>query len=101
MRQPGFRVILHENFSLSGDEVPSDEGHFQTFEAALDHCKALIDQDLDAMRRPDMSPQDLFECWVQFGDCPVIHPGDFSAEDYVRMRCRSLKPDGDQGKGAA
>jgi len=94
-----YRVFLDENFSLTEIDMPELAGRFARLDQALAHCRSLMESDLRAMLRPDMSAQDLFECWIQFGDSPRIEGQDFDAESCARSLCPKLCAERDQPKG--
>ena len=93
MTQQTYRVLVDENFHFMDEDERYESGRYPTLELAEAHCREILDLDLSGMLRPDMSAQDLFECWMQFGDDPWIEGGTFSAVDYVRDQAEALCPE--------
>jgi hypothetical protein len=94
-----YKVLVDDNFHFMREEYRTEHGVFPTAEEAVAACKRIIDSDLNDMNQPNVtSAAQLYELYQMFGDDPFIVPVDpndenveFSALDYAKERCSSLK----------
>jgi hypothetical protein len=91
------RVLMNENARYMDESERSDHGIFPNKEAAIAACKAMVDDELNTMRRPGISAEELYRLYVGFGPDPFVVPLnpkdpdiEFSAWSYAKKRCEKL-----------
>ncbi|MES2598591.1 MAG: hypothetical protein V4662_24870 [Verrucomicrobiota bacterium] len=87
-----FRVFTDDNFHYMDESERRNSGGFDTYEAALEKAKYIVETCLEEFMKPGISAGDLMAQYVMFGDDPWIKPTPegverFSARDYARRRC--------------
>ena len=92
-----FEVIVDDNFHYMDEAERYVLGSFETFEAALDAAKRIVDEYLASAYRPGITVEELYESYTSFGEDPFIKTsevqagaGAFSAWRYARERCAIL-----------
>jgi hypothetical protein len=90
-----YRVLVDDNFHYMDEDARYELGAFATVDAAIAAAKAVVDDYLEAARRPGMTAQELFESYTMFSEDPFIvgpdQPGEaFSAWEYAKRRCDDL-----------
>lgn len=89
----GYTVLVNDNSHYMDEGERYKLGDFSAYDQALAACMRLVDDFLEARRRPGMSAPQLFEQYTSFGEDPfVVPPAEpaFSAWDYARNRCEQL-----------
>jgi len=92
-----FRVMVDDNFHFMDEDERYQHGVFDTVDEALSKCREIIDADLAAMAKPGLSPQALYDLYVNFGRDPFIvcdgaddkAAAAWSAWDYAKSRCQA------------
>jgi hypothetical protein len=96
-----FKVLIDDNFHYRDETARSTRGEFETLDAAVAACRAIVDDFLESAYMLGMRADDLIAAYVIFGDDPWISGADgipFSGRDYARGRCREIcGQDPDQG----
>ena len=92
-----FEVIVDDNFHYMDETERYVLGSFETFEAALDAAKRIVDEYLASAYRPGITVEELYESYTSFGEDPFIRSaeaqagaGAFSAWSYAKERCAIL-----------
>jgi hypothetical protein len=88
-------VMVDDNFAYMDEEARYKSGEFADAEAALRHCRGIVDDYLKSACQPGMSAAELWESYTGFGEDPYIvsvdaAPVRFSAWDYARERCAAM-----------
>lgn len=95
-----FKVFVDDNYHYRDENERYEKGEYDTFEAAVNVCKSIVDQFLLSAFKPGMSSAELYESYISFGEDPYIIPTpegwDFSAWDYAKQRCFEIA---EPGKG--
>lgn len=91
-------VIVNDNFPYMEEDDGYRQGAYTDAAAAIEHCRMLVDQYLEAARKPGMSAAQLWDSYTSFGEDPFIRSVDvppvrFSAWDYARDRCAEMCPE--------
>jgi hypothetical protein len=75
----------------------TDHGVFANADEAVAACKEIVDDDLNAMRKPGTTAKELYKLYVAFGPDPFVVPLNskdpcvkFSAWTYAKGRCKEL-----------
>src|SRR5689334_7390015 len=71
---PKCRVLMNENARYMDESERSDHGVFATAEEAVAACKAMVDDELNTMRTPGMSVEELYRLYIGFGPDPFVVP---------------------------
>ena len=73
-------------------------GEYETYEAAVEACKQIVDGELLHVYQSSMSAADLYYSYTSFGEDPFIRPSlpgeRFSAWNYARQRCDEICANG-------
>jgi len=90
-----YRVLVDDNFHYMDENERYELGTFASLEAAIAAAKAVVDNYLEASRKPGITAHELFESYTMFGEDPLIlgpdqHSAAFSAWDYAKRRCDEL-----------
>jgi hypothetical protein len=90
-----FHVFTDDNFHYMDESERRRSGGFDTYEAALEKAKYLVEICLEEAIKPGISAGELMEQYVMFGDDPWIMPTPegverFSARAYARQRCAEI-----------
>jgi hypothetical protein len=90
-----YRVLVDDNFHYMDEDARYELGAFASLDAAIAAAKAVVDDYLEAARKPGMTAQELFESYTMFGEDPcIVAPGQqseaFSAWEYAKRRCHDL-----------
>lgn len=88
-------VMVDENFHYMDKEYRFNDGNFESAEAAVEHCRALIDDFLQSNHVPDATAEGLYLQYTTFGEDPFIVCDGvpnvrFSAWDYAKARCQEI-----------
>ena len=94
---PKFKVQVNDNSYYMDEGERTDHGVFANANEAVAACKEIVDDDLNAMRKPGMTAKELYRLYVAFGPDPFVvplNPSDpdvnFSAWTYAKGRCKEL-----------
>lgn len=92
---PRFRVFTDDNFHSMDESERRSSGGFDSYEAALEKAKYIVEICLEEFFKPGISAAELMEQYILFGDDPWIMPTPggverFSARDYARQRCAEI-----------
>jgi len=86
-----FTVIVRDNFHYMDESEHYKYGEYETYEAAVTACKAIVDGTLADSYKKGMCADDLYQSYMMFGDDPFIVPtpeGErFYAWGYAKQRC--------------
>lgn len=90
-----FTVFIDDNFHYMDKDERIRHGDFESWEAAVVECRAIVDDYLESNFAPGMSAEALYSNYVMFGVDPwVSGPGaetvPFSAWTYAKERCASI-----------
>jgi len=92
-----FKVQVNDNSYYMDEGERTDHGVFANADEAVAACKEIVDDDLDAMRKPGMTAKELYKLYIAFGPDPFVvplNPSDpdvnFSAWTYAKGRCKEL-----------
>lgn len=88
-----FTVFIDDNFWPTVESKREEHGEFETYEAALEAAKAIVDRSLAGEYTSGMTAEVLYGRYKSFGDDPFIKPRpdgveQFSAWKYAEQRCR-------------
>jgi hypothetical protein len=89
-----YRVLVNDNFHYGDESERYEHGQFDTCESAIAACRRIVDSFLIDTYQAGMTPRELWERYMGFGDDPfIVTTGPrcvFSAWDYARQRCDEL-----------
>ena len=92
-----FKVQVNDNSYYMDEGERTDHGVFANANEAVAACKEIVDDDLNAMRKPGMTAKEPYRLYVAFGPDPFVvplNPSDpdvnFSAWTYAKGRCKEL-----------
>jgi hypothetical protein len=87
---PRYRVVTADNFQYMEEDEHAASGEFDSYDAAVAACQAIVDRSLAWHHKPGMTADALYDTYVDFGDDPFIQALDdarFSAWIYAKERC--------------
>ncbi|MEA3226247.1 MAG: hypothetical protein U9Q07_09875 [Planctomycetota bacterium] len=91
-----YTVMVDDNFHPHDEDERYELGAFDTLDEAIAACKKCVDEDLEGIRKPGMTAEDLYDHYTRFGSDPFILdllPGlTFSAWAYAKHRCFKMLP---------
>lgn len=86
-----FAVLVDDNFHYMDTSARYKLGEYETYEAAVAACKAIVDEALAENYVKGMRADELYQRYVTFGEDPWVTPtpeGEhFSAWDYAKQQC--------------
>jgi hypothetical protein len=89
-----FEVFVDDNFHYQDESERYKYGEYETYEAAVEACKQIVDGELLHVYQSSMSAADLYYSYTSFGEDPFIRPSQpkerFSAWNYARQRCDEI-----------
>ena len=88
-----YKVMVDDNYDYMDLEKRYTQGEYETFEAAIDACKKIVDQWLASSYKPGMSAEELCSAYKNFGLDPWISGPEnksFSAWEYAEKRCAEI-----------
>jgi hypothetical protein len=92
-----YRVVVADNFHYMDETENDASGLFDTYDAAVAACRAIVDRSLTWHHKPGMTADQLYDTYTDFGDDPfVVAVGDaplgekFSAWNYAQQRCAEI-----------
>lgn len=91
--QPGFMILIADNYHYGDQEHEYHAGQFRTWEEAVAQCQQIVDASLQHLLEPGMTAEGLWRQYVMFGEDPFIVPSEaerFSAWEYARRRCAEI-----------
>ena len=62
-----YRVLVNENSRYMDEGERSDQGIYPNADKAIAACKAMVDAELNTMRRPGMTVEELYQLYISFG----------------------------------
>lgn len=74
-----YNVVIRE---MSKAESPDEEwvaGEFDALDTAKEFARRWVRDSVEALRRPEQSPEELRKQWALFGDDAVVEGAGFSA----------------------
>jgi hypothetical protein len=99
---PKYKVLINDNAHYMDESERVDHGVFATADQAIAACKAIVDDELNTMRKPGTTSKALYELYIAFGADPFVVPlnpkdpdVEFSAWTYAKERCKDLVRLGD------
>jgi hypothetical protein len=95
MSEGGFKVVIADNFHYMDESENVEHGVFDTLEAAIAACRAIVEESLRHHHEAGMSADALYSAYTSFGEDPYIVSSEtsgvaFSAWDYARQRAREI-----------
>ena len=94
---PKYTVSVDDNFHFMDESERYTLGEFDTYEAAVDACKTIVEEFFDEITPKQVSFRELWEGYMMYGEDPFITPEPegchFSAWDYAKEKCRHLASD--------
>ena len=97
-----YKVMIDDNFHYMDESERVTRGEFATLEAAIDACKAIVNESLQEGYKPGMSAIELYQYYTGFGDDPWVSGAEgvpFSALTYARQRCDEMCGSADSSAG--
>lgn len=89
-----YQVFVDDNYHYRDEDERYKLGDFAIYEEALNVCKAIVDEFLQANYKPGVTAEQLYKNYVGFGEDPFIvgepSPFPFSAWDYAKKRCSQI-----------
>ena len=89
-----YEVFVDDNFHYQDESERYKYGEYDTYEAAVEACKKIVDQELSHLYRDDETALELYSSYTSFGEDPFIRPASrtdrFSAWEYARQRCEEI-----------
>ena len=90
-----YTVFVDDNFHYTDEDERYKLGEFDSLEEAIAACKKIVDSNLLANHKPEMTSVELYSAYCGFGEDPFIvvktgEPPSFSAWDYARERCDEI-----------
>lgn len=89
-----YKVMIDDNFHYMDESERITHGEFATLEAAIDVCKAIVDECLKHGYTPGMSAAELYQHYIGFGEDPWVSGAaggvPFSAWTYAKGRCAEI-----------
>jgi hypothetical protein len=65
---------VNENSRYMDESERSDQGIYPNADKAIAACKAMVDAELNTMRRPGMTVEELYQLYISFGPDPFVVP---------------------------
>jgi len=93
-----YRVLINDNAHYMDESERVDHGViFSGADEAVAACKAIVDNELNAMWKPGTTAKALYRLYVSFGPDPFVVPVNpkdpavtFSAWTYAKRQCKNL-----------
>jgi hypothetical protein len=89
-----YQVFVDDNYHYMDEDERYKLGDFSTFEEAVAACKAIVDEFLQQNYKEDMTADDLYENYTDFGEDPFIVgkpvPFRFLAWNYAKERAQQI-----------
>ncbi len=87
-----FTVYIDDNFHYMDESERYTYGEYETYEQAVEACKAIIDKELESFNKNTDNDMNVYAQHCMFGEDPWITPTPegkkhFSARDYANQRC--------------
>lgn len=93
-----FQVFVDDNYHYMDEDERYRHGDFSTYEEALEVCKAIVDEFLQANLKEGVTAGQLYAQYTMFGEDPFIvgepSPFPFSAWEYAKKRCAEICGEG-------
>jgi hypothetical protein len=87
-----FKVRVYDNFHYGDEDESDDVGTYATYEQAVTAARAIVVKSLKSVYELGMTPDQLYDQYVSFGDDPSVYPEDpsyhFSAWNYAKSMCK-------------
>ncbi len=94
---PRYKVMVDDNFHYMEEDARYELGSYDTLDAAVAECRALVDRWLQDQYKPGVTAEALYEHYTGFGEDPFIVVIDgtdanakFSAWTYAKERCAAI-----------
>lgn len=98
---PQYKVLVADNYHYGDPDDRYEHGIFDTLDAALAACRAIVETSLSELHAPGMSARELYHRYRLFGADPFIvsvgpaAPNEateppFSAWDYAQQQTKRL-----------
>jgi hypothetical protein len=90
-----YQVLVDDNFHFMDERERYESGLFESYAAAVEKCKTIVERCLTQYVKPGMDSDQLYRMYQEFGEDPWISPTPdgvalFSAWDYARTRSREI-----------
>lgn len=88
-----YTVYVDDNFNFMDEDERTVVGIFETYEAATEKCRAIVNASLKSLNDGSMTADALYEDFTSHGEDPFIRPNPphgtepFSAWKYAEARC--------------
>lgn len=88
-------VGVDDNYHYLDESERYNAACFNTYEDAVEYCKALVDKELMHLFRPGMTAEVLYDYYMDFGEDPFIRTDEdienyFSAWDYAKEKSKEI-----------
>ena len=92
MNEQRYTVMVDDNFHYMDEEHRYEIGTFASYEAAVEACKKIVDEELRDILKQGTKPEELSATWALYGSDPFIVGASrrFSARDYVTEKVQEL-----------
>jgi len=94
---PKYQVLINDNAHFMDESERCYHGVFENTIDAIAACKAIVDDELNTMRKPGTTARELYELYIAFGPDPFVvplNPNDpdveFSAWTYAKEQCEFI-----------
>lgn len=89
-----YEVFVDDNFHYQDESERYKLGEYDSYEAAVEACKQIVDRELSHLHGNNATPAELYSSYTSFGEDPFIRPAPrknrFSAWEYARQRCEEI-----------
>jgi hypothetical protein len=90
-----YKVLVDDNFHYQDKSERYKQGEYDSYETAVAACKYIVDQYLAAAYKEGMTPAELYNSYLSFGEDPFVVPepegANFSAWSYAKKRCQDFR----------
>lgn len=97
-----FEVFVDDNFHYQDESERYMYGEYETYEAAVEACRRIIDRDLLHLYRQGEGAAELYFSYTSFGEDPFVRPSSpnerFSVWEYAKQRCDEICTNGSTGR---
>ena len=96
-----YTVLVDDNYDYMDESARHRMGSFDELDDAISACKKVVDEWLDASRKPEMAAGELYGMYKMFGEDPfIVSEGEssvpFSAWEYAETRCEEICGDSER-----
>jgi len=80
-----YRVYVDDNFHYRDESERLSVGEYKTAREAIAKCREIVRQSIESLRKPGMTPAEVYANYITFGDDPYIAGVKFCAWDYAKQ----------------